>query len=144
MGYVLIAKAKQRLFVTIDLAWTLVHVGLAWVCVRWYGVDGAGMAFFGSYIFHGLVVYPLVRRLTGFRWSREMRRTGLLFVALIAVAFSAFALVPWAAATVIGGLAVAVGCAYSFRVLLGLVSTDRLPRGLRSMLLRLRLMAVRP
>jgi PST family polysaccharide transporter len=143
MGFVLVAKAKQRLFVAIDLAWTLVHVGLAWACVRSYGVDGAGMAFFGSYIFHGLAVYPLVRRLTGFRWSSEMRRTGLLFFVLIAMAFSAFALLPWAAATVVGGLALAVGSVYSLRVLLALVRADRLPRRLRSLLLRVGLVTSR-
>ena len=140
VGFILLAKAEQRLFLAVDLAWTLVHVGLAWACVQAYGVDGAGMAFFGSYIFHGVVLYPIARRLTGFRWSREIRQTGLLFLVLIAAAFSAFAVLPRGAAAVIGALAFAVGGGYSLRVLLQLVRAERLPRRLATVLHRLRLM----
>ena len=143
VGFLLLAKGEQRLFLAVDLAWTLVHVGLAWACVRAYGVDGAGMAFFGSYVFHGLLIYPLVRRVTGFRWSAATRRSALLFLVLIAAAFLAFASLPRAAATVVGGLAFAVGGAHSLRVLLPLVRADRLPRGLSSILLRLGLVRSR-
>jgi O-antigen/teichoic acid export membrane protein len=145
VGFIVLAKGEQRLFLLIDLAWTLVHVGLAWAFVRSYGVNGAGIAFFGSYIFHGLVVYPLGRRLTGFRWSSEIRRSGLLFLVLIAAAFSAFAVLPPAAATIVGGVALAVGGAYSLRVLFSLLRADqRLPRRLRALLVRLRLVTGRP
>ena len=145
VGFLLLAKGEQRLFLAVDVAWTLVHVGLAWACVRSYGVDGAGMAFLGSYVFHGVVLYPLVRRLTGFRWSSEVRLSALLFLVLLAAAFSAFALLPRTAATLVGGLAFAVGGAYSLRVLLALVRADRrLPHRLRGLLIRLRLVTARP
>jgi PST family polysaccharide transporter len=136
VGFILLAKREARLFVGIDLAWTLVHVGLAWLCVRSYGVDGAGMAFFWSYVFHALVIYPVVHRLTGFRWSRTTRRSALLFLVLVGAAFGAFAVLPAAPATVVGALAFAGGGAYSLRVLLGLVHADGVPRGLRSLLVR--------
>jgi PST family polysaccharide transporter len=137
VAFILLAKAEQRLFLAVDFAWTLVHVGLAWVCVTGYGVDGGGMAFFGSYVFHALVIYPLVRRLTGFRWAPATRRSSLVFLVLIAATFVACVWSSAPAATVIGGLAFALGTAYSLRVLLGLVDQEGLPRGLRSMLRRL-------
>jgi PST family polysaccharide transporter len=48
------------------------------------------MAFFGSYVFHGLVVYPIVSRLSGFRWSVANGQTGLLFLSSIAMVFGGF------------------------------------------------------
>ena len=59
-----------------------------------FGLNGAGIAFFGSYVFHGLLIYPIVRRLSGFRWSATNRQTGLLFLSLIAVVFCGFYLFP--------------------------------------------------
>jgi hypothetical protein len=29
-------------------------------------LNGAGIAFFGSYVFHGLLIYPIVSVLSGF------------------------------------------------------------------------------
>jgi PST family polysaccharide transporter len=143
LGFVLLAKAEQRLFLAVDLAWTLVHVGLAWACMQSFGPDGAGMAFFGSYVFHGVVLYPLVNRLTGFRWSAATRRSSLLFLSLIAATFAGFALLPGVPAAVVGAVAVVVGCVYSLRELVGLLHRDQLPRGLRSVLLRLDTLAPR-
>jgi PST family polysaccharide transporter len=136
VGFVLLAKAEQRWFLAIDTAWTIVHVALAWMFVQTYGLNGAGIAFFGSYVFHTAVLYPLVRRLTGFRWSAAARRSSLLFLALIGGAFAAFTVLPQGAATVVGALAFAFGGLYSLRVLLALVQDDRLPRGLRALLVR--------
>ena len=119
------------------------HVGLAWACMQAFGPDGAGMAFFGSYVFHGVVLYPLVSRLTGFRWSTATRRSSLLFLSLIAATFAGFALLPAALAAVVGAVAVVVGCVYSLRELVSLLHRDQLPRGLRSILLRLETLAPR-
>ena len=38
-----------------------------------YGLEGAGFAFFASYVFHALLTYPIARHLTGFRWSIHMK-----------------------------------------------------------------------
>src|SRR5262249_14493553 len=87
MGFLIVAKNRRLLFFGADLAWTLVNVGLAWVCVGHFGLNGAGIAFFGSCLFHGLLVYPIVRALSGFRWSAENRKTGVVFLCSIAVIF---------------------------------------------------------
>ncbi len=127
IGFIILAKGAQNLFFWTELAWTVVHLGLAWVCVRSFGADGAGIAFFGSYVFHGLVIYPIVRRLSGFRWSTANRQTGLLFVSLIAVVFCGFYVLPPLLATGVGTLAVILSGVYSIRILLNLVSLDRIP-----------------
>jgi PST family polysaccharide transporter len=48
--------------------------------VRVFGLGGAGIAFMLSYVFHALIVYPMVRSMTGFRWSGENLRAGSAFV----------------------------------------------------------------
>ncbi|MGH8613178.1 MAG: O-antigen translocase [Gammaproteobacteria bacterium] len=134
MGFIILAKGAQNYFFWTELAWTVVNVGLSWLCLRSFGLNGAGVAFFGSYIFHGLMIYPVVRRLSGFRWSTANWKTGLLFLALIAVVFCGFYVLPPLLAIAVGTLAVILSGAYSIRALLSLVSLDQIPRPMRGLL----------
>jgi antigen flippase len=139
MGFIIVAKNRQLIFLGADLAWTAVNVGLAWLCVGRFGVTGAGIAFFGSYVFHGLLIYPIVRLLSGFRWSAANRKTGLLFLSLIAMTFCGFYLLPPAWGAVLGAVVTALSGLYSLRSLLNLLSTDRIPQRIRRLLVWLRL-----
>jgi PST family polysaccharide transporter len=142
MGFILLAKGDQTRFFLTELAWAFVHGGLAWTCVQSYGLNGAGVAFFGSYVFHGCVIYPTVRRLSGFRWSRQNRRTGLLFVVMIASVFSGYYVLPSTAATIVGGLGLVLSTMYSARVLLTLVPPDDIPHSIRRLLILFRFTAL--
>jgi enterobacterial common antigen flippase len=134
MGFIILAKGRQKIFFWSEVAWAVVSLALAWVCVRWFGLNGAGIAFFGSYVFHGFVTYPIARRLSGFRWSGANRQTGILFLSLIAVVFCASNLLPFPLATALGVLAVVLSTAYSIRVVVKLVSRDQIPRPLLRLL----------
>jgi antigen flippase len=134
MGYILVAKGAQTLFVATDLAWAVGNIGLTWIGVRLFGLPGAGMAFFGSYVLHLLIVYPAARRLSGFRWSAVNLRTGLLFAAVIGAVFTGFQCLDATAATALGGVATAVSAAWSLRTLHRLVGTDRVPKRLTRLL----------
>jgi PST family polysaccharide transporter len=139
MGFIIVAKGNQKLFFLTEFAWTVVAVALAWICLRWFGLNGAGIAFFVSYVFHLLLIYPIVRRLSDFQWSNENRRKGTAFFALIAIVFTGFYVLPvlWAASL---GMLVAIGsCIYSIRVLTRLVPLRDLPSPLRRLLVALRL-----
>jgi len=128
MGFIILAKGESKFFFLTELAWTLVNVGLSWICVRSFGLNGAGIAFFGSYIFHGLMIYPIVRHLSGFGWSAQNRQAGPFFLSLIAGVFCGFYLFPLWLATAIGTLATLLSGVYSIRALLNLVSIERIPR----------------
>jgi PST family polysaccharide transporter len=67
MGFIIVAAGRQGIFFWTEVAYTVVYLGMSWVLVGWVGVDGAGIAFFGSYVFHAFLIYPIVRQLTGFR-----------------------------------------------------------------------------
>jgi enterobacterial common antigen flippase len=128
MGFIVLAKGEQQIFFWTEVAATLVHVGLAWLFLSHFGLWGAGAAFFGLYVWHGLLIYFIVRRLSGFRWSEANRRIGLLFFPLIALVFAGFYLLPFWLETTLGTLAVVLSGLYSVRVLIKLVPGDRMPR----------------
>jgi len=113
--------------------YTAIHLGVAWVLVGYLGVKGAGIAFFVSYVCHGLLVYPIVRWITGFRWSAANRRLGLVSLAFIGLVFCCFYVLPFWLATAVGGLSALSSAAYCLRALVRLVS----PRGVSPALYKL-------
>jgi PST family polysaccharide transporter len=136
MGFIIVAKNRQAIFFLAELAWALVNVGLTWFCVQAVGLAGAGIAFFASYVFHALMIYPIVRKLSGFRWTGENRRAGLFFIASIMVVFCGFHVLPPVPAT---GLAVSLFIASaicSLRALLRLVPLGGMPRWVRQLFSR--------
>ncbi len=139
MGFIIVAKARQTLFVACELAWTVVSLGLAWVCIDRFGLAGVGIAFFGSYIFHGVLIYAVVRRVSGFRWSPDVARTGLVFLFVITLTFTGFYVLPFAAAVVLGSLTTIATASYSLRALVHLVSPEQIPAPIRRILRGLRL-----
>jgi enterobacterial common antigen flippase len=139
IGYIIVAEGRRSVFFWCELGYTVAHLGLAWACLRLMGVDGAGLAFFVSYIVHGLIVYPVVRKLTGFRWSADNLRGGLGFLAVTGVVFASFYWLPLWLATTLGLLATLLSGVHSTRALLRLVSLDRIPPTVRRLLAWVRL-----
>jgi antigen flippase len=137
MGFIIVAKAKRVTYMVTEVAWALVSLALAWICVTTYGLNGAGIAFLGSYVFYGLLLFPIVHRISGFRWSTVNKQTGLFFLTLIGVVFCGFYVLPFAWATSLGALAALGSGAYSLRSLSTLVSLDQIPGPMRRLLARL-------
>lgn len=137
LGFIVVAKGLQGLFIWIDLLCSIVHLGLAWFLVRSIGLDGAGMAFFGLYVFHAMIIYPIARRITDFRWSAANKRIALVFAPLIAGVFCSLYVLPpvWAAA--LGVLAVLASGTASLRILASLIPPEHLPTPIRRVLERL-------
>ena len=140
MGFIIVAKARRRLFLLSELLWAMAAIALAWACVNRWGLNGAGLAFFLSYIVHWLVVYPITRRLSSFGWSLQNRRTGLIVLSSIAVVFLSFYVLPQRVALSLGALAVLLSSLYSVRVLSKLIPTHEIPRPMRQLLIGLRLL----
>ena len=136
MGFIIVAKGKQKIFFLCEAAWAISSLVLAWVCVRRFGLNGAGIAFFGSYVFHGFLIYPVVRRMSSFRWSEESTRTGLLFLGLMATVFAAFHLLSFTLAVALGSAVVLISSAISVLALIKLVAPQQLPYPLRRLLAR--------
>jgi antigen flippase len=128
IGFIVLAAGRQWTFFWAEVAYAVVYVSAAWVLIGSHGANGAGIAFFASYVFHGLMVYAIAHRLTGFRWSAPNRRLGLLLLALIGFTFSSAYVLPLRAVTALGVLATLLTAVYSIRALLHLLSAGRIPR----------------
>jgi PST family polysaccharide transporter len=134
MGFIILAKGARGLLIATELAAAVVHVGLAVLLVPLFGVTGATIAFAALYVWHGLLVYAIVRRLTGFRWSAANRRASVFLLPPIGLVFGAFLVLPAWVATSIGVPAIVATGIYSLRGICRLVPLDRLPRRLRGLL----------
>jgi PST family polysaccharide transporter len=130
LGYVIIACDRKSLFFGVDLAWTVVNVALSWWCLQRFGLEGAGIAFFASYVFHAVVVYGLARHLTGFRWTTEVGRVGGLFAICTGLVVGLLYLVPGSAGFASAVLVGAAVSAWSLRGLLLLMPRQMLPAGM--------------
>ncbi|MEQ1636190.1 MAG: O-antigen translocase [Methylococcales bacterium] len=144
MGFIIVAKGVQNLLIFSEVAWTVVYLGLAWTCVSLFGLKGAGIAFFGSYVFHVVMIYIIVRRLSGFRWFPDNIQTSFLFLTLFAIVFCSFYLLSPLLAMVVGTLAVLLSGVYSIQVLLTFVSPDRIPRKIMKLMQWLHLSSTYP
>jgi enterobacterial common antigen flippase len=134
IGFIIVAKGNQVLFFAAEFAWTSVAICLAWLFLRCFGVTGAGMAFFGSYVFHILLIYPIVRRLTGFRWSDENKQNGAIFSILISAVFLlSYVRSPGISAT-LGTLIAGCSAVYSIRRFLYLVPVSHVPASMKALL----------
>lgn len=142
MGFIVLAKNRQMIFFWTEVAATLVHVGCAWLFVSHFGLAGAGMAFLALYVWHGILVYWVARRLSGFRWSTANKKTGLLFLPLIVFVFCGFFLFQFWLAILIGVVATVIAGFYSMRVLTRLLPANRIPAPIRKLLTRLGLLSV--
>ncbi len=139
LGFIILAKGAQGWFFWGETAWTCVYLGLAWICVERFGLDGAGLAFLGSYVFHCLLNYVAARRLSGFAWSAGGLRANWAYLPLIGAVFAGFEVLPPLWGLGLGLAATVVGGVYSLGALLGLAAAGRAPRRLVPLLERLRL-----
>jgi enterobacterial common antigen flippase len=134
MGFIILAKNAKRFFLASEIAWTAVHLSLAWVCIAHFGARGAGIAFFCSYVFHALMTYALVRLLSGFRFSAENTRDGPIVLSLIAVAFAGSSFLPYWWATGLGIVALLASAVFTIRAVSILFDEATVPPSLRRVL----------
>ncbi len=127
MGFIVIAKGARMIFICTELAASVVHIGLAWLLVGEFGVVGAGAAFLGLYVWHTILIYLVVRRMSGFRWSSDNVRLMLAFLPACCAVFAGFFLLPAWQANALGAAVAVCGGVYSLSALLTLVPAESLP-----------------
>jgi antigen flippase len=143
MGYLLIAKGKAQLYFWTELSYNLLYAALIWICVRLWALPGAGVAFFGLYVYYCLLMWVVTRRLSGFAWSSANKRIASVAIPTVAFVFLCPSVLPapwsfvWsAAATVLAGL-------YSLRTVLLLPGNHVIPQALAARIPLIRVAGVR-
>src|SRR2546426_3923808 len=85
--FILEAKGLGKLYFLTTCINALVHLGLIWVGISYFGLNGTGMAFFGMWLFFGIMIYNVAKRLTGFTWSGTNVRTALVTLPAVGIVF---------------------------------------------------------
>jgi enterobacterial common antigen flippase len=118
MGYLLIAKGKAQLYFWTELSYNLLYAGLIWICVRLWALPGAGIAFFGLYVYYGLLMCVVTRRLSGFAWSSANKRIASVAIPTVAFVFLCPSILPAPWHFVAASAATVLAALYSLRTLL--------------------------
>lgn len=90
LGYLIIAKGWQKLFIGTEVIAAVLHVGFAAALVPVFGLTGAGIAFVLLYVCHSLIVYALAARGCAFRYERRNLTLFWVFGSAAAATFLAF------------------------------------------------------
>lgn len=71
MGFILVAQARSRTYLFVELTWNILYVMLIWFGLGpWgWGLEATGIAFFLCYVFYFCQVWVIVRRTNNFTWK---------------------------------------------------------------------------
>lgn len=86
LSFVLVAAARSRTFLLLELSWNAAFAGLLQLLLPLYGLTAAGMAFLGAYVLYFFLAHIGARHTIGFRYSLWCRR--IVYVQLIAGALA--------------------------------------------------------
>ena len=139
IGFIIVAKGRKTVFLLTDLAWAVVNVGLSCLLIQRFGAVGAGIAFFASYLFHAMMIYPIVRAMSGFRWTGAVLRCAIVQAGFVATSFVAAQMLGNATAAIVGIVILLGSVAYSVWGLSHLVSFAKLPPRVQRLLVMGRL-----
>lgn len=118
LGYLLLAKRRAALYFWTELSYNLLHATLIWLFLQRWGLIGAGVAFFGLYIYYSLLMSVVTHRLTGFVWSNGVVQLIAVAAPTIAFVFACPFFIPSPWDLVFAGLATAWAAGYSIRGLM--------------------------
>jgi enterobacterial common antigen flippase len=127
MGFIMIAKGSRKPFLWSEVGGGALQVALTWVCMLGFGLNGTGIAFFASYGFYWVIVYTIVRSLSGFRWSVANQKLCVGYGVLIATVFASWYWLPRLVVEVGGAVLTIAAGIYSARTLCALVPMERMP-----------------
>ncbi|MDX6612626.1 MAG: hypothetical protein QOD75_1812 [Blastocatellia bacterium] len=91
MSFVILARSGSKLFFGLELVGGGSLLLFSVVGIRWFGLEGLGVAFLCSTLTYGLVCWALLRRGIGLRWTKENQ---LIFMTLLLMA-AAIRLLPY-------------------------------------------------
>lgn len=135
MGYILLAKAKGRLFLATEIFAGLLHLTAVWFCTQSWGLQGTGIAYVMMYGVYTTLMLGLFFKLVGTGWSRNVIAVIIsLLAGLIVIGFVAVSSFPVWVVWLVNILLFVIfsgGCLYRLTVQTGLGIEDVLARVIR-------------
>jgi antigen flippase len=139
MGFIILAKGARKIFFWSEVLGNALLIGITWFSVKYFGLLGGGIAFFVQFAIYFFVVYAIVNRLTGFRWSGATLKLAAIYLPLVALAFVAANFLNPLQTLFLGTVLCVPAGLYSVKTLLQLLPFDRLPGAVKKVFRLLRL-----
>lgn len=121
LAFIILAKGKGVLFFWTETIANGLHIGLAWWGVLFFGLAGAGIAFFIMYILYTTLIVLVARRLSDFAWSGNNSRRMLYALPLVGLMFLVSHTLTESWSMLLGGLLTVITTFYSLKSLHGIV-----------------------
>lgn len=89
LGYIIIAKGDNRLFIISSIFWEVIQVPILLVCMHYWNLEGIGLTYVISYFLVTIGSTLIARRYYQFAWSTTALRSmgvALLLIMLVALA----------------------------------------------------------
>jgi antigen flippase len=87
LGFIIVSKGRSKLFIALELAWGLIYILLFLFLIRFLGLEGAGVAFFTTYLIQGFLVWVIAKNLTRFVWSENVKHLVIWLMSSLALVF---------------------------------------------------------
>jgi len=124
MAFIMLAKELKKAFLWTEVIFGGIHVGLTYLFLRLWGLPGAGIAFFAMYALYWWTIFLLVRKVTGFSWSRANVRLATVLVPAVILVFASSLWLPPVPAIIIGSVVTLAVTVYNFRFLRTAVGSE--------------------
>jgi PST family polysaccharide transporter len=89
LGFIVVAKARSRLFFFLEIFWLAIFMGVAWTLLDVEGLPAVGIAFVTAYVLYLIVLMGVSYKLTDFSFDQSNLRLMLCYAILVTAAFSA-------------------------------------------------------
>jgi PST family polysaccharide transporter len=133
MGFILLAKARRDLFFFSELATNAAYMGMVWLGVKYFGLNGAGMGYLGLYLFYFVLIFLIVHKLTGFSFSAENKRIMAVFLPLMGGIFASWYFLPHLLSGLLGLAGALFTGIYSLKKMSSMVSHHRFPKPIQKL-----------
>jgi len=126
MAFIQLAKGRGKMFLLTETASNAILVISMWLGIKYFGLPGAGMAFFVLYISHFIMTYFVARHLIDFRWSPANLHLFIVCVPVVVSVFIAQAAFPSPFSVGLGCVATLATAAYSMKTFYGLIGPAKI------------------
>jgi len=133
--YIILAKGKFKLFILTETVWTILHILLTLIFMKWLGLEGLGLAYVGLYFLYTILVIYVARNLSGFIWTKQSLILITIGLVACAIALSAMRILPnsWALiASIAITIITSVGSVILLKKLLNINFSDIIIKRFRS------------
>lgn len=140
LGFLVIARGRQNLFILLDAVWATANVVLAFYLISELGIVGAGWAFFGAYAVQYCLAYWIAKQIAGFRYTPTCIRFIFVYFAVVSAEFVAFAVGGDLVGYLVSAVLFVFTLVFAIRSIGRMVPIDVVPDRLVDLLTRLRLL----